>query len=261
MEKLATFLSGVAKVWNLYGSSLIDGTKITILIAIVGTLAGLLIGILVGIIKTITVKKDDRLVKKLVLKIVNFILAAYIEVFRSTPMMVQAMLLYYGTAWIFNIRVNAIYAAIVIVSINTGAYMAEIVRGGILSIDKGQYEAAHSIGMTHWQAMSLIVLPQALRNIMPAVGNEFIINMKDSCVLSVITVNELFFQTKSAAGATYLTFHAFAIACVIYFILTFTVTKILRYVERRMDGPESYTIHGSQSAPEAEIRVNLKHTK
>lgn len=255
MEKIALFMTDVAKIWDKYGLLMIDGTKITILIAIVGTLLGLLIGILVGVIKSIPVKKEDSLVKKVILKVVNFILAAYIEVFRSTPMMVQAMLIYYGLAWAFEIRLNVIVAALGIVSVNTGAYMAEIVRGGILSIDKGQYEAAHSIGMTHWQTMGKVVLPQAIRNIMPAVGNEFIINMKDSCVLSVISVNELFFQTKTAAGATYMTFQTFAIACVIYFILTFTITKILRFIERKMDGPDNYTIHGSQTAPEAEIKV------
>lgn len=124
--------------------------------------------------------------------------------------------------------------------------MAEIVRGGIISVDKGQFEATHSIGMTHFQSMFYVVLPQAIRNIMPAVGNQFIINIKDSCVLSVISVTELFFQTKSAAGATFQTFPAYFIACVIYFILCFSITQLLRYLETKMDGADTYTIYGTE---------------
>ncbi|MEI3405151.1 MAG: amino acid ABC transporter permease [Christensenellales bacterium] len=93
------------------------------------------------------------------------------------------------------------FAAIFIISINTGAYMAEIIRGGIVSVDKGQFEAAHAIGMTHWQTMTTVILPQAIRNILPSVGNELIVNIKDSSVLNVISVSELFFQAKSAAGS------------------------------------------------------------
>jgi len=141
----------------------------------------------------------------------------------------KAMVIFYGVAWIYGIHLSPIYAGIVIVSINTGAYMAEIVRGGILSIDKGQFEAAHAIGMTHWQTMVSIILPQTVRNILPATSNEFVINIKDTSVLSVISVTELFFTSKSAAGATFMTFQVFMITCIVYFILTFTVTRVLRY--------------------------------
>lgn len=133
--------------------------------------------------------------------------------------------------------------------------MAEIVRGGILSVDKGQFEAAHSIGMTHTQTMAFIVLPQALRNILPATSNEFVINIKDTSVLSVISVTELFFNSNSVAGINYRYFEVFLITCIIYFIMTFTVTRLLRYLEVRLEGPSVYTIHGSQSVPEAQIRI------
>ena len=169
-------------------------------------------------------------------------------------MMVQATVVYYGLAFA-GIVVQPVIAGIIVVSINTGAYMAEIMRGGIISIDNGQFEAAHSIGMTHAQTMISIVLPQAIRNIMPATGNEFVINIKDTSVLNVIAVSELFFQAKSAAGATFQFFPVFLTICVIYFILTFTVTRILRLIERKMDGPKTYTIHGSQTVPEAEIKI------
>jgi putative lysine transport system permease protein len=133
--------------------------------------------------------------------------------------------------------------------------MAEIVRGGIISIDKGQFEAAHAIGMTHFQTMSCIVLPQAIRNILPALSNEFVINIKDTSVLMVIGVNELFFQSKSAAGNNFRYFEVFLVTCIIYLIMTFTITRILRYFEKRLDGPDVYTIHGSQTVPEAEIKI------
>lgn len=161
-------------------------------------------------------------------------------------MIVQAMVIFYGSALAFGIDMNRLYAAILIVSINTGAYMSEIIRGGILSIDKGQYEAAQAIGMNHFQTMIHVVLPQAIRNILPATGNEFVINIKDTSVLNVISVTELFFQTKSIAGNNYRYFESFFVACVLYFIMTFTITRILRFIEKKLDGPENYTMFGNQ---------------
>ncbi|MBR6756718.1 MAG: amino acid ABC transporter permease [Peptococcaceae bacterium] len=250
------FINQVLKIWKEYAPALWDGTITTLTIAIIGTLVGLGIGLVIGIYKTIPISPKDNIIKRVSYKIVDFILSAYIEIIRSTPMMVQAMLFYYGIAMVFNIQLNILLSGLIIVSVNTGAYMSEIVRGGIISIDHGQYEAAHSIGMTHTQTMSKIVLPQAIRNIMPSIGNEFIINIKDSCVLSVIGVTELFYVSKYAAGATFHYFETFSITLIYYFVLCFTITKILRYLEKRMDGPDSYTIMGSQTAPEAVIHVN-----
>ena len=133
--------------------------------------------------------------------------------------------------------------------------MAEIVRGGIISVDKGQVEGAHAIGMNHWQTMIHVILPQAIRNIMPSIGNEFVVNIKDSSVLSVIAITELMFMSKQAGGAYSKYLPAYLICAVVYFILTFTVTRILRLIEKKMDGGKSYVICGSQSDPSAEIRV------
>ena len=165
------------------------------------------------------------------------------EIFRGTPMMVQAMFIYYGLAQLFNIHLGTMEAALFIVSINTGAYMAETVRGGILSIDPGQTEGAKAIGMTHVQTMNAVILPQALRNIMPQIGNNLIINIKDTCVLSVIGTVELFFATKSVAGAMYTYFEAFTITMAIYFVLTFSCSRLLRLWESKMDGPDSYELY------------------
>ena len=161
-------------------------------------------------------------------------------------MIVQAMVIYYGIAQAHGIQMDRSLAALFIVSINTGAYMSEIVRGGILSIDKGQFEAANAIGMSHFQTMTTIILPQVIRNILPATGNEFVINIKDISVLNVISVTELFFSTKSISGATFKFFEPYLITCLIYLVLTITITRILRYIERKMDGPANFIMAGNQ---------------
>ena len=140
-------------------------------------------------------------------------------------------------------------AVIFIDSINTGAYMAEIVRGGIISIDKGQFEGAYSVGMTHWQTMLSVIVPQTMRNILPAISNEFVINIKDTSVLNVIGVTELYFFTAKISKMTWAIFETYMVACVIYFILTFTITRILKFAERKIDGPSSYLIHHSSTMP------------
>lgn len=157
-------------------------------------------------------------------------------------MIVQAMVIYYGSALAFGFDMNVMLAAVIVVSINTGAYMAEIVRGGIISVDKGQFEAAKAIGMNHYQTMMNVVLPQVIRNILPATGNQFVINIKDTSVLNVISVSELYFVTKSVAGNNFRYFESFFVACMIYFVMTFMVSQILRYFERKLDGPDSYTM-------------------
>jgi putative lysine transport system permease protein len=203
----------------------------------------------------------ERGPKRAFFKIINVILSMYIEFFRGTPMIVQAMVIFYGSAQAFDIQMNRLVAAIFIVSINTGAYMAEIVRGGIISIDKGQFEAAHAIGMNHLQTMLNIVLPQVIRNILPATGNEFVINIKDTSVLNVISVTELFFQTKSIAGNNFRYFEAFFVASIIYFVMTYTVTRILRFIERKLDGPENFNLVSGQmqvATPEDMLRKAKK---
>lgn len=255
MSADASFFQWVAFIWQQYWPLFLRGAGNTLLIALTGTIVGFFIGIIIGVIRTIPIDHNTSLLKRIIFKVVNFLLLCYIEVFRGTPMMVQAMVIFYGVPLVYGIHLSPIPAGVFIVSINTGAYMAEIVRGGILSIDKGQFEASHAIGMTHAQTMSSIVLPQAVRNILPATSNEFVINIKDTSVLSVISVSELFFMSKSAAGANFRYFETFLITCVIYLIMTFTVTRILRYLEIKMDGPSVYTIHGSQTVPEAQFRI------
>lgn len=234
----------ILKIISTNWPMFLRGAGTTLYISITATIIGSIIGLIIGVIRTIPL--PERGIKRSILKAVNTILSVYIEFFRGTPMMVQAMVIFYGSAQAFNIDMNRIIAAIFIVSINTGAYMAEIVRGGIVSIDKGQFEAAHAIGMNHVQTMLNVVLPQVIRNILPATGNEFVINIKDTSVLTVISVTELFFQTKSIAGSSFRFFEPFLIASFIYLIMTFSVTRILRLIERKLEGPENYIMLGNQ---------------
>ncbi len=216
----------------------VRGTQITLLISLIGTVVGTFIGLMIGVVRTIPI--PDKGFKRYLLKLINGLLAFYIEFFRGTPMMVQSMVIYFGVASLYGIQLNKLWTAMFIVSINTGAYMAEIVRGGIFSIDKGQTEAAHALGMTHFETMRYIILPQVVRNILPATGNELVINVKDTSVLNVIGVSELFFASRSIAGSTYRFFEVYSITCLIYFFLTIVITRILRIVEKKMDGPSSY---------------------
>lgn len=237
-----------------YSPLLLQGVGYTLLVSIIGTIAGLIIGLLIGVYRTMPVPKNKFL--KGLKKAGDYILNAYIEVFRCTPMMVQAMVIFWGFALLNDGQtLSVIFSGMLIVSINTGAYMAEIVRGGIMSIDKGQYEGAEAVGMTHFQAMFKIILPQALKNILPSVANEFVINVKDTSVLNVIGFTELYFQAKKIVSITYDTFATYLLVAAIYFILTFTITRILRLIEKKLEGKKNYTVFGSQSDPEAEIHL------
>lgn len=236
------FLGRIIFILENYGMSLLKGAGTTLLIALVGTIIGCLIGFVVGIIQTIPVSKRDNIFKKIFLKALKLIMDIYVEVFRGTPMMVQSMFIYYGSAVLFGLNMDMWFAAYFIVSINTGAYMAETVRGGILSIPDGQTEGAKAIGMSHFQTMLYVILPQALRNIMPQIGNNLIINIKDTCVLSVIGTVELFFATKSVAGTYYTYFEAYTITMLMYLCMTVFFSKLLRIVENKLNGPEDYSL-------------------
>ena len=248
-----SFFDWIARLASEYWLQLLKGTGYTMAMALVGTLVGFLIGLGIAIVRTVPVRPSDSGFKKVTLKAVNFLLSVYIEVVRGTPMMVQALIIHYSLFQ--RIAMPSLLSALIIISFNTGAYMAEIVRGGIQSIAVGQTEGAASLGMTHMQTMTSVILPQAVRNIMPSIGNEFVVNIKDSSVLSVISITELMFASKQAGG-TYMQFvPAYVICAAIYFVLTFTTTRILRLLENKMNGPENYVVNGSQTVPEAVIQV------
>lgn len=249
-----SFFQDVINIVAKYYPQLLSGMGNTMLIALTGTVAGLAIGLLTGIVRTAPFSRNGFV--RVLHKILNAVIAVYVEIFRGTPMMVQAMVIYWGYAFASGgSTLPLIPSGILIVSVNTGAYMAEIVRGGIISIDKGQFEGAMSIGMTHSQTMFKVIIPQVMRNILPSVSNEFVINIKDTSVLNVIGVTELYYFAGIIKRQSFETFQTYLVVCVLYFILTFTVTRLLRFVERKLDGNDSYVIFGSQSDSAAEIRI------
>ena len=252
-----SFLNDVVNIFLKYYPFLLSGIKNTLILSLVGTVAGLAVGLLTGMVRTAPLSKNP--VTRTLHKILNGIIAVYVEIFRGTPMMVQAMVIYWGYAFATEGKtLPLIPSGILIVSINTGAYMAEIVRGGIISIDKGQFEGAMSIGMTHSQTMIKVILPQVIRNILPSVSNEFVINIKDTSVLNVIGVTELYYFAGIIKRQNFQTFQTYLVICVLYFILTFSITRLLRYIEKRLDGKDNYTIFGSQGDSAAEIHIKTE---
>ena len=249
-----SFLNDVLNIFIKYYPQLLTGVGNTLLIALTSTAAGLALGLLTGVVRTAPMSKNPVL--RALHKLLNAIIAIYVEIFRGTPMMVQSMVIYWGYAFATGgDTLPLIPSGILIVSINTGAYMAEIVRGGIISLDRGQFEGALSIGMTHAQTMFKVIIPQVMRNILPSVSNEFVINIKDTSVLNVIGVTELYYFAGIIKRQNFQTFQTYLVVCILYFILTFTVTRLLRWVERKLDGNENYTIFGSQTDVNAEIHI------
>lgn len=233
------------KYWPLFWF----GIKTTLLISLTGTVIGLGLGLVVGSIRAIRVEPRDAAAVKILKKAVHFVTGVYVEVFRGTPMIVQAVFLYYLIKPVFNW--TPVPAGIFIVSVNTGAYMAEIIRAGIQSVDKGQTEAARSIGMTSMQTMFSVVLPQAVKNSFPAIGNEFVVNIKDSSVLSAISVTDLYFQSMSVAGSIFKFQQTMIVTSLVYLTLTFTTTRILGAIEKRM-GRQASSYPCSQTMPRPE---------
>lgn len=216
----------------------ISGVLVTLKIALIGTVVGLLLGLLITVSKQLLkAKRHDPWLKRFFKRCGIFLLNCYVEFFRGTPMMVQAMFIFYFVTNNIGFRWNPETAGIVVVFLNTAAYMAEILRAGIESVDPGQEEAARALGMTQVQAMTTIIIPQGIRNSLPAICNEFIVNVKDSSVLSVIAVTELFRRTNYIVGIYSRTSEAFFICCIIYLSITLTLSRVFKYLEKRMDMP------------------------
>ena len=245
MEILIQLVNDIGKLWAKYGASYLTGMRNTLILALTATAIGCVIGFLCGVLNTIPCAPGDSPVKKFFLKLIRAIVRIYVEVFRGTPMVLQAVFLYYGLPYFTNgaQRFDNIWAAaILVVSINTGAYMAESVRGGSISVDPGQTEGAKAIGMTHVQTMLNVILPQALRNIMPQIGNNFIINVKDTSVMFIIGFPDFFSAHRAAVGASYLYFPSAAVEMIGYLTMTLIASFLLRWLEKRMDGKGDYEL-------------------
>ena len=245
MNIFLTLGRDIAELWQEYAGLYLTGIWNTLSLAVICTALGCIIGLLCGILNTIPYSKNDNILKRAVLRAIRVLIQIYVEVFRGTPMILQAVVIYYGLPYFTNYAMrfsNIWLCALLVVSINTGAYMAESVRGGIISIDPGQTEGAKAIGMTHWQTMLFVILPQALRNILPQIGNNLIINIKDTSVMSIIGFTEFFAVHKNVTGTTYLYFPSAAIEMAGYLTLTVVASFLLRMLERKMDGDSSYEL-------------------
>ena len=240
-------LSKCFEILTKYFPSFLLGIRTTLIVALTGTLIGLLIGLLVGGIRAIKLDKTASKTNKIIKAVIDGILKIYIEVFRGTPMMVQAVFIYY-LVYTNIVRWDKMFAAIFVISINTGAYMAEIIRSGIQAVDPGQNEAARSLGLSAMQTMMNIVLPQAIRNAFPAIGNELIVNIKDSSVLMIISITELMFQSNSIAGTTYRFTETYFVTAMIYLFMTSISSVILNSVEKKIN-------HTRTSLPQSDTSI------
>ncbi len=210
-----------------YYGFFIDGATITLFLSFFGVALGIILGVLLALMK---------LSKNLLLKTFS---SSYIELVRGTPLLVQLYIIYYGLPRLLGVDFGDITLGIIAISLNSAAYVGEIIRAGILSIDKGQMEAARSLGMSHKMAMIYIIIPQAFKNILPALGNEVIVLIKESSIVSVVGIHDLMYNADTIRGNTYLPFEPLIIAAAIYFTITFILSKLLGLLERRMRAGDS----------------------
>ncbi len=223
MYYITIYMEFIQKYYKFF----INGTKITLFLSFFGVIFGVAIGIFLALMK---------MSKKSFIRVPA---SAYIEVVRGTPLLVQLFMIYYGLPMLTGIEFPDILLGIIAVSFNSSAYVSEIIRAGIQSIDKGQMEAARSLGMTHSMAMRYIVIPQAFKNILPALGNEFIVLVKESAIVSVVGIYDLMYQTDTVRGNSYKPFAPLVVAAIIYFIITFTLSKLVGNLERRLSASDS----------------------
>jgi arginine/lysine/histidine transport system permease protein len=205
-----------------YSEYYIKGTEITIVLAFFAVLFGTLLGLALTLLRRSKIKP------------ISYIATAYVEFVRGTPLLVQIYIIYIGLPKLLGVDMPDMTVGAVALALNSGAYISEIIRAGIEAVDKGQMEAARSLGMSQRLAMFEIIIPQAFKNILPALGNEFVSIIKESSMVSVIGVAELMYNAGIVRGNTALGLEPVIVAAVIYFILTFTMTRALGYVERRM---------------------------
>jgi len=197
----------------------LDGIKLTLLLALITIIFGSILGLVICILK----------ISKY--KILRAIASIYIEIIRGTPLIVQLIIIHYG----LKINMTELTSASIALSLNSAAYIAEIMRAGILSINKGQMEAAKSLGMNHFNAMKLIIIPQAIKNILPALANEFVVLIKESAIVSYIGLADLMYKANQIRSLTYLTLEPLLVAALIYLIITFTLSKFIHYFERKLN--------------------------
>lgn len=226
------------QVWfflKYYYMSFLRGMGVTFIVSVVGTIFGFVLGIGLALLRKLDHPRNENKFVCFLKKFASGFAYCYIEFFRGTPMMVQAICIFYGVAYIFEVSIPTLLAGFIIVSLNTAAYMAEIIRSGLNSIDQGQIEGSRSLGMNYGQTMFNVILPQAIKNVIPAIGNELVVNIKDTSVLSVIMVTDLFYNANLIVNKWYTQFPVYFIVCILYLIMTITLTRLLRLIEKKMN--------------------------
>lgn len=204
-----------------YYTTYIDATVTTLKVSLIALLIGLLLGIVICLAKISTIK------------VLNVLATIYVEVIRNTPILVQIMIIYFALPEV-GISFTPFMSAIIALSINSGAYVSEIFRSGILAIDKGQMEAGRSLGLSYFQTMKFIILPQALKNSLPALGNEFISLVKESSIVYFVGVADIMFAANTVKNVTYETFGPYLIAAAIYFIITSVLSFLVKRLEKKL---------------------------
>lgn len=237
-----TFFGWVSFLVQAYYKDFLRGLCVTLELAIIGTVLGCIIGFVIGMIRSVVVDKGASSISRFLIRVMKGVAAVYVEIIRGTPLMVQAMVLYYGTMSLWRIDIPSFQAGIMVLSLHIGAYMSESVRGAIGSIDPGQTEGGQAVGMSYVQIMYYIIMPQAFKNLIPQIGNTFVSAIKDTSILNVIAVTELYFAAKTITGTYYKFFETYMIICVIYFVLTFTISRLLKVVDKKLEGAKTYEL-------------------
>lgn len=209
-----------------YGSFFLKGIKITILISLIGVALGSILGAFVALMKLSKIK------------IISWIASIYIEILRGTPMLVQVFIVFFGITAALGLDISALVCGTIALVINSSAYIAEIIRAGINAIDKGQMEAARSLGLNYRQTMKSVIMPQAIKNILPALGNEFVTLIKESSIVSTIGVGEIMFNAQVVQGISFDPFTPLLVAAALYFVLTFVLTRIMNMIEGRLNASD-----------------------
>ncbi|HEA2718440.1 TPA: ABC transporter permease subunit [Staphylococcus aureus] len=209
-----------------YGSFFLKGIKITILISLIGVALGSILGAFVALMKLSKIK------------IISWIASIYIEILRGTPMLVQVFIVFFGITAALGLDISALVCGTIALVINSSAYIAEIIRAGINAVDKGQMEASRSLGLNYRQTMKSVIMPQAIKNILPALGNEFVTLIKESSIVSTIGVGEIMFNAQVVQGISFDPFTPLLVAAALYFVLTFVLTRIMNMIEGRLNASD-----------------------
>ena len=207
--------------------TVIEGLQNTLKIAICGLLIGIVIGTLIAIVRVLPKYK-------LLPRVLNGICSFYVAFFRGTPMVVQLLLSYYVALPLMGLNVPSVTVALFVFGLNSGAYISEIMRGGIQSVDPGQMEGGRAIGLSFGTTMLKIVIPQAIKNILPTLGNEFITLIKETSILSVVGIRDITRMGTLWASQSFLSFQAYIGVAIVYLFMTMTLSRVVAYIERRM---------------------------